>query len=276
MLSLPAHFTAPDIRVAGIRATEVFTLGEALAASIEDQVVVTLNRIRRVWDPEDQHPLLAFERQPQTFPDVRLRNTADGTIGLGIELKGWYILAKEGEPNFRFQVTPAVCDPHDLLVTVPWYFSDVISGTPRLLRPFVLPARYAAEYRNWWWQHERRTKESVDIRSPTKPVAPYPDAREQVLDAPAADKGKNFGRIARTGIMAQFVNEMLDALIAGIPARAWYKFFRIFTQEVTPEDVASALRTLRTQVQRKRPDPAIERAQRIVEVVAEELAVPLN
>ena len=30
---------------------------------------------------------------------------------MGIELKGWYVLAKEREPSFRQKVTPAACSP---------------------------------------------------------------------------------------------------------------------------------------------------------------------
>ena len=41
---------------------------------------------------------------------------------MGIELKGWYVLAKEKEPSFRYKVTPAVCAPADLLVVVPWAY----------------------------------------------------------------------------------------------------------------------------------------------------------
>lgn len=30
---------------------------------------------------------------------------------MGIELKGWHVLAKEREPSFRYKVTPAACSP---------------------------------------------------------------------------------------------------------------------------------------------------------------------
>jgi len=70
---------------------------------------------------------------------------------IGIELKGWYMLSREGVPNFRLDCTPAVCAPQDLLVVVPWAFADVVAGSPRLLPPYVTPVRYAAERRNWHW-----------------------------------------------------------------------------------------------------------------------------
>lgn len=35
-------------------------------------MVQTLNRMRDVWDPDEQWPTYHFERQAQTFADVRL------------------------------------------------------------------------------------------------------------------------------------------------------------------------------------------------------------
>ena len=54
-------------------APDVFTLASALGATIEEEVVQTLNRIRSVWDPDKEYETYGFVRQPQTFPDVLLR-----------------------------------------------------------------------------------------------------------------------------------------------------------------------------------------------------------
>ena len=87
-------------------ATDIFTLNTALAATIEDAMVKTLNDLRNVWDPQDEYETYAFVRQPQTFPDVVLRRVDNGEeVLLGIELKGWYLLAKEEAPTYRFTVT---------------------------------------------------------------------------------------------------------------------------------------------------------------------------
>jgi len=90
---------------------------------------------------------------------------------MGIELKGWYLLAKEGEPSFRFQVTPRACAIQDLVVVVPWELINVISGKPQVFAPYVENARYAAEYRNYHWQHVRTSDSDNRIKSPINPQA---------------------------------------------------------------------------------------------------------
>ena len=162
---MPARFES-ELSVSGVLASDLFAFNASLSATIEEQVVASLNQLRSVWDPEDEYPLYSFERQPQTFPDVVLRASApdsDPHIIMGIELKGWYVLAKEGEPSFRYTATPAVCAPADLLVVVPWALSRVISGSPQVFPPFVMGARDAARLRNWHWEHARRTSSNPGV-----------------------------------------------------------------------------------------------------------------
>ena len=173
LFALPTYFRS-DTSIEGILATDIFTLNAAFGATIEDQVVSTLNRMREVWDPDEKFMYHRFVRQPQTFPDVLLKRDMSGTdeheseILLGIELKSWYLLAKEGEPSFRFQVTPAACAKQDLIVVIPWALNNVISGYPKIFSPYVELAKYAAEYRNYWWKYIRKTKSSAEIVSPQK------------------------------------------------------------------------------------------------------------
>ncbi len=86
----------------------------ALGATIENQVVETLNQMRSVWDSENRYQTFAFIRQPQSFPDVVLRDVSDvkSVPIMGIELKGWYLIAKEGS-QLRFTQTPDACAPAD-------------------------------------------------------------------------------------------------------------------------------------------------------------------
>lgn len=263
LLALPAHFSAPEIRIAGVPATEVYTLGAVLGATVEDQAVVTLNRMRAVWDPDDEFPLLNFVRQPQTFPDVLLRYPARGDIKLGIELKSWYLLAKEGEPTLRYKETPAVCTPWDLIVVVPWFLSDVISGTPRLLTPFIESARYVAEYRNYWWQYVRKAEGSREIITPAD-VTPYPQKTDHILDRPVADEGGNFGRIARAGIIDQYADDVLNELVAGIPARYWRQFFGMFKETADANGIARALERIEGKAGKGREKALRERAKLMV------------
>jgi hypothetical protein len=244
--SLPLYFKTETI-ISGIMATDIFTLNATLGATIENQVVTTLNDMRPIWDPNDTYRLYAFVRQPQTFPDVLLRRltpTEDAeAIVLGIELKGWYLLAKEGEPSFRFQATPAACNIQDLIVVVPWTLSNVISGSPRVFSPFVESARYAAEYRNYHWQYLRQTTANTGIVSP-QGTAPYPKKSDKIADKPVSDSGGNFGRFARTGIMDEYLEYVKTQLLCGIEARYWLAFFKAFQEHTASEIIESELEKL--------------------------------
>lgn len=208
-------------------AGDLFTLGEVLGAAVEEQVVRTLNEIRLVWDPDAKYQLYSFIRQPQTFPDVLLRSRDDpANIIMGIELKSWYLLAKEGVPNFRFAVNQKVCNAWDLLAVVPWALSNVLSGEPVTYTPWVENAEYAAKFRNHWWQHVRNAKGSSTSILEPEGAKPYPKKSDKIEDKPIADAGGNFGRMARTKIMDSYIEESLTTLLCGVQASAWIDFFR--------------------------------------------------
>lgn len=221
--ALPSFFESP-LHVAGILATDLFTFNSSLAATIEYQVVLELNRMRSTWDPDDEFTTFRFKRQPQNFPDVVLESALADQPVLGIELKSWYALAKEREPSFRFRVSPNACAPQDLLVVVPWALSNVLSGSPVILDPFVTQARYAAEYRNWHWEHQRSAKGDprIDLSEFT---GAYPSKVDEISDRPKSDAGGNFGRISRTGLMDGYIESTLETELLGIPIREWQTFF---------------------------------------------------
>lgn len=225
LFAVPDHFATP-INIEGLSATDIFTLNAPLAATIEDSFVRTLNALRPVWDPNSEYQTHSFVRQAQTFPDVVLRTIDNGSIPLmGIEMKGWYLLAKEKAPTFRFTQTAAACNPWDLLVVVPWVLSNVLAGAPVLFRPFVQPARYCAEKRNFYWQHERDAASDTGIHVPDG-ISPYPAKSDQISDKAAADSGGNFGRLARYGIMDGYIRQMQAELVRGIPVSSWHTFFK--------------------------------------------------
>ncbi len=227
--AVPAHFNSRTV-IEGIPATDIQTLNTVLAAAIEEQVVATLNRMRSVWDPAEEYQTHFFQRQAQVFPDVLLKSDHNGRdIVLGIELKGWYLLSKERVPNFRFTTTINACADADLVVVVPWALSNVLSGSPVAYRPFVTPAKYAAAYRNYWWTEVRSSSTDKGIVVPAF-VSPYPSKSDAVADRPNSDGGGNFGRLARTGMMAQYIEETLNLPLAGIPAKEWIDFLRRFEQ----------------------------------------------
>lgn len=231
--SLPAFFES-DLRVSGVLATDLYTFNTSLGATIESQVVEELNKLRRIWDPYRRYAGYRFVRQPQTFPDVTLRAASPATqpeILLGIELKGWYALAKEREPSFRFRTTPAACADADLLVVFPWVFDNVVSGVPRLFSPFVEQARFVAEHRNWFWRYGKRSRGQSSQIFMAVPERPYPSKADQISDEPEADRGGNFGRIARTRLMDGFIAEVLSQDLLGIPIDSWQRFFAIFSAD---------------------------------------------
>lgn len=132
LFALHAYFKS-DLHITGALASDLHTFNAALGASIEGQIVEALNELRESWDAHRKYQLYSFARQAQKFPDVVLRSFSPDKgieILMGIELKGWFVLAKEGQPTFRYRVTPAVCAPWDLLAVYPWGLSEVISGSP--------------------------------------------------------------------------------------------------------------------------------------------------
>jgi len=235
---LPAYFKS-DLRVTGISATDLHTFNTALGATIETQIVDALNNLREEWDPEDKYRKYQFVRQAQRFPDVILRGSTPGTeadIIMGVELKGWFALAKESEPSYRFKVTPNACAPWDLLAVYPWAFSDVISGTPRLFQPFVTSARYAAEYRNWFWQYGMRSSGNKNINFSTVKHF-YPAKSDMIADQAVSDSGRNFGRVARYRIMDEYMAKLAGEKLSGISISAWQRFLGVFSEEQTEENI---------------------------------------
>ncbi|RQN02013.1 hypothetical protein EHW97_14760 [Aeromicrobium camelliae] len=255
LAALPAHFASRTF-IEGLEAGDLFSLNSMLGGSIEIQVVQTLNRLRAVWDPDEEWEEYSFVRSAQTFPDVRLATSSPGRIaageavGLGLELKGWYLLSREGEPSFRYTVSRDACDVHDLLVVVPWHLSNVLAGDPVVYAPYVESARYAADMRNHYWSVERRESDErkaaqaveqgkkpkklpddyYDIRSP-QGLSPYPAPKTKTADVAAHDGGSNFGRVARaSGLMDDYVEESLRARVAGIEARHWVAFFKAYAE----------------------------------------------
>src|SRR6185437_10916147 len=68
LMVLPGFFEF-GTQFEGIDATDLFALNSVLGASIEGQVVRTLNKMRAEWDPDEKWTGYRFVRQSQTFPD---------------------------------------------------------------------------------------------------------------------------------------------------------------------------------------------------------------
>lgn len=250
LFAIPENFRG--VEAPPLQAPDIHTLGAVLGSTIEQEVVETLNRLRRTtWDPEGELSGYRFVRQAQVFPDVVLKATDPDSvpqIRLGIELKGWYVLAKERMPNFRFKATPLSCAREDMLVVYPWGLSRVISGAAQVFPPWIVNARYAAEYRNWHWIHSMGSADgssSADNRSVYLSLvkAHYPESgTEEHNDEASNDKGGNFGRTARTGLMAPFIDRAFkDEALAGVALGYWQRFLKLFGNDTASESILRAI-----------------------------------
>lgn len=277
LYALPPQFES-DLFISGVMATDLFTFNASLGATIEEQVVDALNALRSAtWDQDEHYAQYRFVRQPQTFPDVVLKAAAPGTtpeILLGVELKGWYALAKEREPSFRYRVTPAVCAPHDFLAVFPWALSRVISGSPQLFAPYVVSARYAAEYRNWHWKSVVRNGAAEGDIIVSSVTENYPSKAQEIGDEPVSDRGGNFGRFARTGLMDAFMEELFTDDLAGIPLDSWQKFLKLFGEQTPAERIdreldrwASAARGRQRATTQENIEALRERLREVVELL---------
>jgi hypothetical protein len=217
-------------------------------------VVDSLNDVRELWDPTGEYKLYSFIRQAQVFPDVRLETTAPDVpdadkILMGIELKGWFVLAKEGEPSFRYTASPAVCAPQDLLVVYPWVLDEVVSGSPKLMRPFIEEARYAAEHRNHYWTETRGVVGPAAAVVAAAHQAPYPNKAQKFNDSAAVDGGGNFGRVARGGLMTAYIDELMALPLSGIPAKHWQTFLKIFAHGAQDAAIDRGLANIKLQAE---------------------------
>lgn len=267
LVALSFHFESKTV-IAGLEVLDLFSLNSVLGGTIEVQTVATLNRIRDVWDPDDEWSNYGFERSSQSFPDVRLVNRTGGSSepALGIELKGWYLLAKEKAPSFRYTATRDACSIFDLLVVVPWHLSDVLSGPPVVRDPYIEQAKYAADFRNYYWQHQRGPRVNGDIDSP-KGVQPYPPPKTLASDKPKEDKGGNFGRVARVqGLMDAYIDTALTIPISGIEAGFWIEFFKVFADASDSNQIHDKMQQF---LKRHRSDVNERIAEQVVEHLVE-------
>lgn len=248
-----------------LQAPDIYTLSQVLGSTIEQEVVETLNRLRSTtWDQEGKLAGYRFVRQAQVFPDVVLKATdpdLSPPIKLGIELKGWYALAKEREPTFRFKATPRSCAAEDMLVVYPWALSRVISGEAQVFPPWIVNARYAAEYRNWHWVHSMGSSHGSDVDAAeirsillSSVTNEYPaSGTEEHNDQATNDKGNNFGRTARTGLMDAFLERMfIDEALAGVPLGYWQHFLKLIGKEEPREKIIRSIDKMGQEVRGKR------------------------
>jgi len=270
LYSLPSSFKMEG-HFPAIPASDLHSANTLLGAAIEEHIPTALNQMRATWDPSGDYGKCIFKRQPQTFPDVLFRKELIGgseTL-FGIEIKSWYILAKEKEPSFRFYVNQKFCHPADLCVVYPWAFSAGVSGTPKLFRPLVVGARKAARIRNECWISRAKTEEEKAIKEPEGDGRFHTTKSDRINDSSDYDDGGNFGRLARTNIWAAEIKQIMrEEHIAGIPLLGWHAFLSAFKETATLEESVEAIRRYLLRSGTKTPSPTDEAFSRIAEGVS--------
>ena len=133
----------------------------------------------------------------------------------------------------------------------------VISGRPKIYTPYIVGAKYAARYRNHYWEHLRGSSDETGIIIPDQ-ASPYPKKSDKTADKPVADGGKNFGRLARSGMMDEYLALMRLQPVCGIKAVHWLEFFKIFHQDASDAEIAASFEKLRARATDIQPSPLRE------------------
>lgn len=244
--SVPIHFKS-TINIEGLSAIDLFAMNNLLGGAIELQTVVTLNETRDIWDSEGKWSNYEFKRYAESFPDVRLESNESSVPLIGIELKGWYLLAKEEMPSFRFRASASAMTIWDLIVVFPWSLSNVISGTPILESPYIEQAKYVANLRTYYW--ENRSPHARSVEHPE--THPYPEPGSSYSDIVHDDRGGNFGRIARIhGLMDEWIEETMKTSLSGIEAKWWVRFFKLFDERGDEDIIRERFNRLATTIGR--------------------------
>jgi hypothetical protein len=116
---------------------------------IENTLVQHLNNAAyEKWSKQDQN--LQFARNTVQFPDLLLVDEEKDECFLHVEVKSWYIFASD-PITARFHTAPEYIKDDCLLVVFPWYMTEIVSGTPKLLSPLVGSAKELAERRDQVW-----------------------------------------------------------------------------------------------------------------------------
>jgi hypothetical protein len=185
------------------------------------------------------------------------------------------VFSKESEPSFRFTITPEACGKPDLLVVIPWFLSEVISGVPNLMSPYIELGKYASQYRNYYWIRSRETSTSRStqiIIPPQEHRHPYPQSKVEASDKAENDKGNNFGRIARAGLLDNYLLKIKAIDYLGIRVAHWMKFFRAMSENKTGTEIDKQLDSILANIVSEiSPNKNIPEYQKIMQELIENL-----
>ena len=84
-------------------------------------------------------------------------------------------------------------------------------------------------------------------------------AVDVIKDSPENDKGSNFGRIARSGILDEYDASIKAQDYLGIKIAHWIAFFKAISETTTDAEIERKLLTLKKKIQKEQaPSPMQE------------------
>ena len=226
VLAAPDHFET-NIHLEGIHATDLHTLNDPLAASIEEIFVATLNKLHHAWDPDLRYERHAFVHQPRTFPNVILRQQQHGAaapdghrsedLASPCPRTGALLPLHRNRGSLQPLGTSSPSCPGVSRTSFPARRS---SSGPSSSPPSTAPGSETTTGSTN--EQPRRIPESASPPG-SRPILPRTD---RIADIPRVDSGHNFGCLARHGIMDEYIHTMLQEPVSGIPAERWLQFLQ--------------------------------------------------
>ncbi|RWZ67942.1 recombinase family protein [Labedella populi] len=119
-------------------------------------------------------------------------------------------------------------------------YSHIIAYSISRLMRRMLELEYAAEWRDYWWQYVRDSKDPIERRGVIAPAnaAAYPHKADLVSMKPVHGGGNNYGRLPRCKLLMDvFVEEALAHPILGIPAIDWQLFLKVHSENADSDEV---------------------------------------
>lgn len=134
---------------------------------IEELIGTQLNgALRDLWADD---PNLVFFRNAVQFPDLYLIHKEQKRILLSIEVKSWFVFSGD-DITARFEAAPNVIKDGSLIVLFPWHMTDLVFGTPILLKPYIGDAKALAERRDQIWIAGGLREFKRGVKSPNRKV----------------------------------------------------------------------------------------------------------
>lgn len=79
-------------------------------------------------------------------------------------------------------------------------------------------------------------------------IHPYPDSKQEASDQAIDDKGSNFGRIARAGLLDNYITKLKSLDYLGVKIAHWVEFFKAISETSTDIEIKHRINRLRKKI----------------------------